>query len=138
MVLDREGTRVLSGCCGMSEIAALGVTHTDDLAKDRQPQPQLGAIYFVAPTQASVRRILNDFHKKRSIRMYSEAWLFFTRAIPEFLFELIQLEMRMNEGFRSAVMLCREINLEVRAPSRTSPAPAPGGAEPRRGAVCAG
>lgn len=112
MVMDREGTRVLSACCSMSEIAALGVTHTDDLSKDRQPQPQLGAIYFVAPTQASVRRIVNDFHKKRSIKMYSEAWLFFTRAIPDFLFEQIQLEMRLNEGFRHAVVLCREINLE--------------------------
>lgn len=112
MVMDREGTRVLAACCSMSEIAALGVTHTDDLTKDRQPQPQLGAIYFVAPTQASVRRIVNDFHKKRSIKMYSEAWLFFTRAIPDFLFEQIQLEMRLNEGFRNAVVLCREINLE--------------------------
>ena len=112
MVMDREGTRVLASCCSMSEIAALGVTHTDDLTKDRQPQPQLGAIYFVAPTQASVRRIMNDFHKKRSINMYSEAWIFFTRAIPDFLFEQIQLEMRLNEAFRHAVVLCREINLE--------------------------
>lgn len=73
---------------------------------------QLGAIYFVAPTRASLRRIFNDFHKRRSIRMYSEAWLFFTRAAPEPLFKLVQEEIDRNEGFRNAVMLCRELNLE--------------------------
>jgi hypothetical protein len=44
--------------------------------------------------------------------MYSEAWLFFTRAASEPLFKLVQDEIDRNEGFRSAVMLCRELNLE--------------------------
>ena len=112
MVLDHLGTQIVSNACSMSEIADLGVTHVDDLNKDRQPQPQLGAIYLVEPTRSSLRRIFNDFHKKRSTRMYSEAWLFFTRTVPDHLFELLQSEIDRNDGFRSAVMLCRELNLE--------------------------
>jgi hypothetical protein len=41
MVLDREGTRIVSACCSMSKVADLGITHVDDLSKDRQPQPQV-------------------------------------------------------------------------------------------------
>lgn len=115
MVLDKEGTRILGGICRMSEIVNLGITHVEDLLKAREPQPSLGAVYLIAPTRSSIQHILNDFHRDRNKDhkgIYKEAWLFFTRHIPKDIFDLIHTEMESNPTFKSALKMCRELNLE--------------------------
>jgi hypothetical protein len=116
-VVDDEGRCILNQCFLMSEVVEAGVTHVENLLIPRQYQPQLGAIYFVAPSEGSIRRVLADFQggkagKVRYAKLYPEAWIFFTKRVPDELFSLIQQEMASNPTFQQSVALCRELNME--------------------------
>ena len=47
----------------------------EDLMKKRQPMPTFDAVYFITPTQQSVKLVIDDFSGKRK---YNHAHLFFT------------------------------------------------------------
>lgn len=81
--------------------------------------PHLGAIYLVAPTKASIRHILNDFHRKRIPHMYLEAWVFFTRVATDEEFAMVEDERKNNSYFKDRLMSCRQINLGYTAIDRT-------------------
>ena len=110
LVADSEGRRILDACCTMSEVTEEGVTHVENLSGARQQQSTLGAIYFIAPTRGSIERLLGDFSNRQ--RKYPEAWIFFTKRVPDELFELISKDLDKNEGFKHSVPLCRELNME--------------------------
>ena len=127
LVVDEEGKRVLSASCNMSDLTAEGVTHVEDLREERQPQDTLGAIYFIAPTEGSIGRLLWDFDEARTFAsktakaMYREAWVFFTGHIPDPLFERLSRAQKENRTFRRAMACCRELLVEF------MPLPTPGG-----------
>ena len=127
LVVDEEGKRVLGASCNMSDLTAEGVTHVEDLREERQPQDTLGAIYFIAPTEGSIGRLLWDFDEGRKFAskttkaMYREAWVFFTGHIPDPLFERLSRAQKENRTFRRAMACCRELLVEF------MPLPTPGG-----------
>lgn len=111
LVADAEGRRVLGGSVKMSELVAEGITHVEDLCLspwEREPQPDLGAIYFVAPTEASIDRLLFDFPAGGPGK-YAQAWVFFTGRIPDALFVKLQ---SANPEFKRAMKCCRELLIE--------------------------
>lgn len=61
-MLDAMATRMISACCKMHEIMAEGITLVEDLAKMREPLPQLDAIYLISPT--------SEVHFKPSIHQF--------------------------------------------------------------------
>ncbi|KAL7668959.1 hypothetical protein ACOME3_009636 [Neoechinorhynchus agilis] len=93
LVMDWLGTQIVSASCRMHDVMAEGVTIVEDVNKNREPLPQLEAIYFVTPTEQSVGRILSDFEchpssgsASREDVKYKAAHVFFTEACNDELF----------------------------------------------------
>ncbi len=61
LVLDEDGTRVISSVLTMYDIMEERVTLVEQLFKNRQPFREMEVIYLVAPTVESVTRISQDF-----------------------------------------------------------------------------
>lgn len=57
MVVDDEATRSLTQVARMSELTDCGVSLLERMEFERQPFPEMNAVYFIAPTAANVRRL---------------------------------------------------------------------------------
>eukprot|EP01032_Pedospumella_encystans_P033617 gene33617-37991_t len=64
LVMDEHATRVISAALTMYDIMERRVTLVEQLAKNRQPFPDMDVIYLAAPTLESVRRISSDFESR--------------------------------------------------------------------------
>ncbi|XP_078417831.1 syntaxin-binding protein 3 isoform X1 [Cetorhinus maximus] len=104
LILDHYTTKLLSSCCKMSNLMAEGISVVEDLHKNREPVPNLKAIYFITPTEKSVSALINDFKKKYSYK-YKAAYVYFTDYCPDNLFS--QLKTTCSK----AIKRCKEVNV---------------------------
>ncbi|ROL53987.1 Syntaxin-binding protein 3 [Anabarilius grahami] len=102
LILDQFTTRLLSSCCKMSDLMSEGITIVEDLYKNREPVPEMKAIYFMTPTAKCVDAFINDFKPKPK---YRAAYVFFTDYCPDELFD----KMKKNCG--KHIKVCKEINI---------------------------
>ncbi|RXN02773.1 syntaxin-binding 3-like isoform X1 [Labeo rohita] len=102
LILDHFTTRLLSSCCKMSDLMSEGITIVEDLYKNREPVPEMKAIYFMAPTAKCVDALINDFKLKPK---YRAAYVFFTDYCPDDIFD----KMKKNCG--KHIKVCKEINI---------------------------
>jgi hypothetical protein len=96
LIVDHLSMRIISAACKMYDVMEENVTgmllslcynvsNTNDvlvvenIALNRQPLPNMEAIYFISPRPESVDALINDF-KKNDKLMYSCAHLFFTSS----------------------------------------------------------
>jgi hypothetical protein len=110
LVLDGFATRIISSCCKMSDITDAGVSHVENLAVRRQPLPMLEAIYFVAPTKASVAAICRDYQGRRKAQ-YAKAHIVFTGHLPDDLLHQIS----QNRNLCGRIAALKELNMEFLA-----------------------
>lgn len=85
LIVDKTSTEILSVCLRMSELMEHGITLVEDINNVRQPIKS-PALYFIAPTEASVKVVIDDWATKDK---YSEAHIFFTSAAPTKLIDSI-------------------------------------------------
>jgi len=80
--------RVISSAVGMYDIMERKVTLVESLEKKRAPFPDMGAIYILEPTAASVSKVVEDFQNKP---LYGKTvFLFFLGHLSDNLFEQIK------------------------------------------------
>lgn len=60
-MVDEHSMRVISSAVGMYDIMEKKITLVESLDKKRAPFPDMGAIYLLEPTEASVRKMLDDY-----------------------------------------------------------------------------
>ncbi|XP_064188153.1 syntaxin-binding protein 3 [Anguilla rostrata] len=102
LMLDHFTTKVLSSCCKMSDLLMDGITIVEDLFKNREPVPEMRAVYFISPTAKCVEALINDFKVKPK---YKSAYVYFTDYCPDALFN----EMKLHCS--KYIRVCKEINI---------------------------
>lgn len=63
LIYDRAGQDIISPLISIKELRELGVTLFVQLHSDRDPIPEVPAVYFCAPTDENLGRIGQDFQK---------------------------------------------------------------------------
>ncbi|KAG1713033.1 hypothetical protein DVH05_000761 [Phytophthora capsici] len=76
MVVDDEATRSLTQVTRMSELTDCGVSLLERMELERQPFPEMNAVYFIAPTTTNMRRLARDFEDPNKPK-YNEVYLYF-------------------------------------------------------------
>ncbi|XP_051867116.1 syntaxin-binding protein 3 [Pristis pectinata] len=102
LILDHYTTKLLSSCCKVSTLMAEKISVVEDLHKNREPVPDMKAIYFITPTEKSVDALINDFKKKHK---YKAAYVYFTDYCPDNLFS--QLKTTCSKPIKR----CKEVNV---------------------------
>ncbi|XP_043080842.1 syntaxin-binding protein 3 isoform X4 [Puntigrus tetrazona] len=102
LILDHFTTRLLSSCCKMSDLMSEGITIVEDLYKNREPVPEMKAIYFMTPAAKCIDAFINDFKPNPK---YKAAYVFFTDYCPDDLFD------KMKKNCAKHIKVCKEINI---------------------------
>ncbi|XP_069794078.1 syntaxin-binding protein 3 [Narcine bancroftii] len=103
LILDHYTTKLLSSCCKMSTLMAENISVVEDLHKNREPVPDMKAIYFITPTEKSVEALINDFRKRN--HKYKAAYVYFTDYCPDNLFS------QLKNTCSKPIKCCKEVNL---------------------------
>jgi syntaxin-binding protein 1 len=80
LVMDAHATRIISSALTMYDIMERRVTLVEQLAKNRQPFPDMDVIYLASPTMESVRKISSDFESKAKAK-YGNVHIFFIDTV---------------------------------------------------------
>ncbi|KAG0053761.1 Vesicle trafficking between the ER and Golgi [Gryganskiella cystojenkinii] len=83
LIFDNFGRDVISSVLRVNDLRENGVTVHMPLKNDRQPIPDVPAIYFVEPTSENIRRISEDL----SNHLYDSYYINFSSVIPRPLME---------------------------------------------------
>ncbi|XP_029002502.1 syntaxin-binding protein 3 isoform X3 [Betta splendens] len=92
----------MSSCCKMSDLLSERITVVEDLYKNREPVPEMKAIYFMPPTTKCVDALIADFKTKPK---YKAAYVYFTDYCPDELFNKMRLYCAKY------IQVCKEINI---------------------------
>ena len=88
----------------MDDASSLSLVVVENLDVARAPQPTLDGVYFIAPSERSVARVVEDCEKK----LYRKAHVFFTSAAPRGVLNAI----KASKACVSMLGNCSEMNLE--------------------------
>ena len=87
LVLDALTLKIVSASLQPHEIYKEKILYLDLLEKDgRASKDDKEAIYFIAPSETSVKRLINDMEHQSK---FKAAHVFFTQPIPDRLFQLM-------------------------------------------------
>ena len=82
LIVDKYAMKVLSSAVGMYDIMERRVTLVEDITKKRAPFKDMAAIYFLAPSDDSVNRMIADYEGDSPL--YGKAaFVYFLGRIPE-------------------------------------------------------
>lgn len=107
LVMDRVSTKVMSSACTMFDIMEKRVTIVENLSNKRQPFPEMDVVYFITPTDASIRLMLADFENAKK-PMYGNVHVIFTDTISNECMATIQT----HGNFVARIKTFKEINVD--------------------------
>lgn len=112
LVMDSTATRVISSVLTMYDIMEKKVTIVEQLAKNRQPFPEMDVIYLASPTVESAQKISGDFESAQKAK-YGNVHIYFldqvssyTRQACPSLFYLLYVAERSNIIVKTASPGC--------------------------------
>ncbi|CAG5115434.1 unnamed protein product [Candidula unifasciata] len=107
LVYDRFGQDIISPLLTVKELRDMGVTLHLSLHSDRDPIPDVPAIYFVMPTDDNVQRICRDFQNQ----LYESYYLNFISAISrQKLEDIAQAAIQSNSVQQVAKVFDQNLN----------------------------
>jgi len=82
LVVDELTLRALTSFLRMADLHSQGVTSVELLEREREPLPDIDALYILRPEEAKVARILDDF-KTQANPQHCQVHLAFTDLLPQ-------------------------------------------------------
>ena len=107
LVVDAAGLRVLNGSLTMSQVLSENITAVEALSNKRKPSPTTEAIYFIAPTPASIKAVISDFSPTAS---YAAAHLYCISTLPDHL-----LSQLRHSAIKPHLKALKELNIDFTA-----------------------
>lgn len=107
LVMDDIATRVISSTLTMFDIMDRRVTLVEQLARKRQPFPDMDVIYFITPTESSVKLLCADFAAGKK-PMYGNVHVILSDELSDELLELMQ----GTPALLAKIKTLKEIHLE--------------------------
>mmetsp|Transcript_4591 Transcript_4591/g.16039 ORF Transcript_4591/g.16039 Transcript_4591/m.16039 type:complete len:649 (+) Transcript_4591:162-2108(+) len=106
LVVDPITVKVLSSACTVSDLVEHGFSLVEDLWKNREPQPEAEAVYFISPTEDSIDKLVSDFTSEQPL--YLKAHVYFSSAPSS----KILTTLREHAKFVNRLVALKELNLE--------------------------
>ncbi|OMJ21396.1 Protein transport protein sec1 [Smittium culicis] len=112
VVVDSRSLKVLGAVIKLSEILEYDVLRIDSIEKRRKPEPDVEAMYFLTPSDLSIKYLLEDFtitgqHNIKGGLMYKAAHLFFTSELNDRLFDKVS-----NSSIKMHIAALKELCVE--------------------------
>lgn len=82
--------RVISSAVGMYDIMERQISIVESLDKKRAPFKDMAAVYVLAPTKDSIRKLLADYEDKSKVLYGKAVFVFFLGPIPNSMIEEIK------------------------------------------------
>ena len=105
LILDDKGMKILSKFLTVSEAINMGLLSLESISLERQPFKNYSAIYYISPSENSIKKIIKDFKDEKK-RLYKYAHIFFTDPVPEN--KLVKL---CEKNVINRILTCKEVNL---------------------------
>ena len=87
----------------MTQVLNQGIFSVESLTKPRHQFPNYHALYFLSPTEKSIKILTDDFKDKPK---YSRIHLYFTHQIDQDVFDKL-----VTNGIVKRTVTCKELNL---------------------------
>lgn len=107
LVLDNMTTKVISSVAGISDILDYSISLVDDITKRREPLPALNGIYFITPTDESIKQLITDF-SLGTMPQYKTAYVYLSGRPSRQQIDAI----RECQHLVSRLKCLKEVNLE--------------------------
>ena len=107
MVLDKAALRVFSSCCKFFDVYKANVFQIERLEYKRKRYPNTDALYFISPTEESIKFLLQDFPSSDK-NQYGGVHLCFTSHVSDEL----MTQLVMAKYLAPRVLSFNEINLD--------------------------
>ena len=103
IIVDDYSAKILSNYMTMTQVLNQGIFSVESLTKPRHQFPNYHALYFLSPTEKSIKLLTDDFKDKPK---YSHIHLYFTHQIEQDVFSKL-----VTNGIVKRTVTCKELNL---------------------------
>lgn len=105
MVVDDYTVKILSSIITMSDLLAKGVFSLEKLEIARESFPKFHGLYFISPSEASVKHLEEDF-KDAKYPQYGRAHIFFAHSCTD----SVLTNLSKNDNLVRRLKTCKEVN----------------------------
>ena len=104
LVLDVYTSQIVNSVVQMNQLLDAKIVGLENINTKRKAFPNMQAIYFLEPTEKNIESIASDVEK----RLYDSVHLYFTRSIPDSVFE----KLREYPDIVEKMISFKELNLD--------------------------
>lgn len=104
LIVDNYTVKIVNSVVQMKDLVDHKIMGVELVSVKRKGFPSMQAIYFLEPTESNIRHLVDDVKNK----FYEAVHLYFPRAIPDFVLELLQSSPQTVEK----ILSFKELNLD--------------------------
>ena len=105
MIVDEFTVKILSSIVSMSDLLAKGVFSLEKLEIAREKFPKFHGLYFIAPTEVSIKELEKDFEDSK-YPQYARAHIFFSHSSND----SVLTNLSKNDNLIRRLKTCKEVN----------------------------
>ncbi|CAI2361486.1 unnamed protein product [Moneuplotes crassus] len=108
LVMDKHTRKLFADVCSLFEIMTKNVFQLENLELQRKKFPSTAAIYFISPTESSIKKLLEDYEDPKEPQ-YASAHVFLSTKLSDSLMD----ELSRSQGLISSIKTLTELNVDI-------------------------